>query len=86
MGRVTTVPRLELCGAVVLINLIENILNSLSIKIDNVYTWSDSTIVLAWIADDVNRQKTFVSNTVSKIQSILPEESLESCYKQGESG
>ncbi|XP_011860459.1 PREDICTED: uncharacterized protein LOC105557752 [Vollenhovia emeryi] len=69
----TTIPRLELCGAVVLVELVQSVIESLHITIDNVYAWSDSMIVLAWIAGDVSRQKTFVSNRIGKIQSILPE-------------
>jgi hypothetical protein len=44
----------------------------LTIEISNVYAWSDSTIVLAWISGEPSRHKTFVSNRISKIQSIFP--------------
>ncbi|XP_036147477.1 uncharacterized protein LOC118647191 [Monomorium pharaonis] len=66
-----TIPRLELCGAVILVDLIQLILDSLPITFHGVYAWSDSTIVLAWIAGDAGRQKTFVANRVAKIQAIL---------------
>lgn len=42
-------PRLELCGAVLLTNLCKRITQALSIQIDNMYYWSDSTIVLLWV-------------------------------------
>ncbi|XP_011631066.1 uncharacterized protein LOC105423115 [Pogonomyrmex barbatus] len=45
---------------------------SLTIGIHKIYAWSDSSVVLTWIAGEPSRQKTFVDNRVSKIQSILP--------------
>ena len=69
-----TLPRLELCAAVLLANLFEFILSHTSnlISIDNVYAWSDSTIVLSWISSHPSRWKIFVGNRVAKIQHKLP--------------
>lgn len=39
--------------------------------VSEVHAWNDSTIILAWIAGDPSRQKSFVSNRVAEIQSIL---------------
>lgn len=58
----TTLPRLELCGAVVLVRLLQNVKRAFKIEFDEVHAWSDSTIALAWIAGDPSGQKTFVSN------------------------
>lgn len=63
-----TMPRLELCAALVLSQLIFKVLNSINIKIDKVYCWSDSTIVLAWLRTPPNVLKPFVANRVSEIQ------------------
>lgn len=71
-SKTITLPRLELCGAIVLVRLYQNVVRALKMAIDGVHAWSDSTIVLAWIAGDPSRQKTFVSNRAAEIQSVLP--------------
>ncbi|GAB1864082.1 hypothetical protein CAJAP_05161 [Camponotus japonicus] len=71
-SKTATLPRLELCGAVVLVRLLQSVKKALRISIGEVYAWSDSMIALAWIAGDPSRQKVFVSNRTSEIQSILP--------------
>ncbi|GFW83539.1 uncharacterized protein TNCV_4590401 [Trichonephila clavipes] len=44
-----TMPRLELCAAVLLAKLMKRVETALQMKTPPVYLWSDSTIVLAWI-------------------------------------
>jgi len=44
-----TLPRLELCAAVLGADLAGRIQGDLRIRIDNVQYWTDSTIVLGWI-------------------------------------
>ncbi|XP_024887379.1 uncharacterized protein LOC112464560 [Temnothorax curvispinosus] len=71
-SRTITLPRLELCGAVVLVHLVQGVKKALRIKFDEEHAWSDSKIVLAWIAGDPSCQKLFISNRTAEIQSILP--------------
>ena len=68
--RKITLPRLELCGAVVLAKLVSYVKKSLSIQFDNILLWSDSTIVLGWLHRSPNLLKTFVGNRVSEISSL----------------
>lgn len=44
-----SLPRLELCGAVLLAEIIESVTNNLDLGHLKVHLWTDSTIVLAWI-------------------------------------
>ncbi|XP_076660598.1 uncharacterized protein LOC143363956 [Halictus rubicundus] len=66
----TTIPRLELCAAVLLSKLYVNVKRALSIQFNCTRLWTDSTIVLCWINTSSNTLKTFVANRVSKIQAV----------------
>lgn len=48
----------------------ENTIVSLKFKIDKIYCFSDSTIVLAWIKTEPFKLKTFIANRVSTIQEF----------------
>lgn len=65
-----SLPRLELLGAVLLTKLMKKVSSSLDIEIAAKYYWTDSTIVLAWIAAEPRCWKTFVCNRTSEIQSL----------------
>ncbi|GFR12346.1 uncharacterized protein TNCT_357781 [Trichonephila clavata] len=47
--KLITIPRLELCAWVLLAQLLEKVLNSLTLPIQQIMLWTDSNIVLAWI-------------------------------------
>uniref|UniRef100_A0A1B6KZV2 Integrase catalytic domain-containing protein n=1 Tax=Graphocephala atropunctata TaxID=36148 RepID=A0A1B6KZV2_9HEMI len=69
-----TLPRLELCAAHLLAQLVsyvntqyENVLT-----IDSITLWCDSTVALSWIHTLPYRLKTYVANRVAQIQELLP--------------
>lgn len=68
--KVITLPRLELCAALLLSRLISKIKASSHLSFDSCHLWTDSTIVLAWLAAPSNTWKTFVANRVAEIQEI----------------
>ncbi|GBN86371.1 hypothetical protein AVEN_188931-1 [Araneus ventricosus] len=47
--KIVSIPRLELCSAVLLSHLVQTMRNSLKIQIDSTYAWTDSMIVLSWL-------------------------------------
>ena len=63
----STVPRQELCGAVLLTELLTEVKAILDIPDANVYAWTDSSIVLSWLDGHPRDYKVFVSNCVSFI-------------------
>ncbi|XP_011684966.1 PREDICTED: uncharacterized protein LOC105448210 [Wasmannia auropunctata] len=65
-----SLPRLELCGAVLLAHLTEKAMHALSITVHQIYYWSDSTITLSWIGGEPNKWNTFVANRVAEIHRI----------------
>jgi len=62
-----SLPRLELCGAVLLVNLMDKVIASLNIKIQKKFYWTESTIVLTWIGSPSKKWQVFVANRVSEI-------------------
>ena len=62
-----TIPRLELCGAQLLAQLLHHVQQVLEIPLNSVFAWTDSTIVLSWLVGNPRRFKTFVGNRVSYI-------------------
>jgi len=64
-----TLPRLELLAALVGARLLHYFCQRTFIDITEATLWSDLTVVLRWIRQDLNRWKTFVCNRVTEIQS-----------------
>lgn len=71
--KVVSIPRLELCSAHLLTELIVYVTKSYSDKyvFDATYAWSDSQVALTWVKGSAHRWKTFVANRVSYIQENL---------------
>ena len=68
----TSIPRLELMACLLLSELVEIFLSSISNSIDikNVYCWSDSLGSLFWIEGKNKTWKQFIQNRVIKIRKI----------------
>ncbi|GFU80843.1 uncharacterized protein TNCV_3728811 [Trichonephila clavipes] len=66
------IPRLELCAAVLLAKLVKRVVAALQLVTAELYLWSDSMIVLAWLRKEPMDLKTFVQNRVAKIQELYP--------------
>lgn len=70
-----TIPRLELCAALLLARLLAHEFSVLKelVPIQSVRAFSDSTIVLAWLKAEPKEFKVFVSNRIVKIKELLPQ-------------
>nr|CAH7760137.1 unnamed protein product [Callosobruchus chinensis] len=65
-----TIPKLELCGALILAKLARKVIDSVRIKFDCCTFWADSTIVLGWLRTSPHLLKVFVGNRVAEILSL----------------
>ncbi|XP_026332427.1 uncharacterized protein LOC113239588 [Hyposmocoma kahamanoa] len=63
----TTIPRLELCAALLAARLSNSVINSVRYKFDRIVHWCDSSVVLAWLRGSPTKLKTFVANRVGEI-------------------
>lgn len=64
----TSIPRLELCAALLLAKLVDKITKGLNLDISTVNLWTDSSIVLSWLGTPPFSLKTFVRNRVGEVQ------------------
>lgn len=69
-----TIPRLELCSALLLANLLNTTNQELGIPNLEICAWTDSAVTLAWISTPPYKLKTFVSSRVFQIQEKMPAE------------
>ena len=68
-----TIPRLELCGAVLLVKLLTVTARILQVPEEHWHAWTDSSIVLAWLDGQPRQFKQYVSNRVTIIlQATTP--------------
>ncbi|XP_025997421.1 uncharacterized protein LOC113005763 [Solenopsis invicta] len=68
--KISTIPRLELCGALILAQLYQEIKDVFGFYVTKVIFWSDSTIVLHWLNTSPHLLKTYIANRVAIIQEI----------------
>lgn len=65
-----TTPKLELCGCVLLANLVNRIKKAFDFKSTETFLYSDATTALAWITSHPNHWNIFVANRITEIQQI----------------
>ena len=68
----TTIPRLELCGALLLSKLLETAKASLEVPADSIFAWTDLSIVLSWLNYTPSKLQTYVMNQVSQTIDRVP--------------
>lgn len=68
-----TIPRLELCAALNGAQLAKLLHTELTIQINTVTLWTDSTTVLAWLKSESYRFKLFVGTRIAEIQELTAE-------------
>lgn len=67
----STIPRLELCGALLAAQLSEKVKSSLRLHIDKITYWCDSTIVISWINSTKSHLlKAYVFNRIQEILEV----------------
>ncbi len=70
-----TIPRLELCAAVLAVELADLIQGELDLKLDSIKFYTDSKVVLGYICNETKRFYTYVHNRVQRIrQSSTPQQ------------
>ena len=62
------IPRLELTAAVCSVRIRQQLQRDLEYTIDQEYFWTDSNVVLGYIANESRRFHVFVANSVQEIQ------------------
>ena len=68
--RQCTLPRLELCSALLLSELVQAIQLSLAFPVPVIYLWTDSTITLNWILNPPQKGNQFVLHRANKIRNL----------------
>ena len=75
----TSLPRLELLGALLCARLLGYVCDALKLQNVQKYCWTDSTVTLAWIRSDPSKWKVFVANRVSEIHTLTEPSSWGHC-------
>ncbi|XP_054746100.1 uncharacterized protein LOC129250502 [Anastrepha obliqua] len=67
--KILTIPKLELCAAALLAELVNGIFK-MKLFAGRFHCWSDSSIVLSWLREEPSKFNVFVANRVSAIQQL----------------
>ena len=70
--KVLSLPRLEFCGGLLLVRLLNKIKLSLQVPEVNVFCWTDSSIVLHSLAASPKKWSVFIGNRTSEILTSMP--------------
>jgi len=62
-----SIPRLELCGAQVLVKLLCHVKKTLDKPTTAAFAWTDSTVVLSWLSGNPRRFETIIGNRIFHI-------------------
>ena len=62
----------DLCGAIVA-RLLHHVSETLKIPSSNIFTSTDSSVVLSWIQGYLKQFKSFVANRVAEIMELVPQ-------------
>ena len=68
--QITSIPRLELCAAVLAAQAVEKIMREMDVEIDKATFYTDSKVVLAYIQNESRRFYVYVANRVQLIRKI----------------
>lgn len=68
----TTIPRLELAGALLAAKTYATVAKALRRPISRVIFWTDSSVCLSWLKTDISKLKPFVANRVAAIAELAP--------------
>jgi hypothetical protein len=63
-----SIPRMELTAATVAVRINNMLMKELTIPIDDVHFWTDSTTVIKYINNETSRFRTFVANRLTEIR------------------
>ena len=70
----STVPRQELCAAVLLTELLTEVKGILQVPDADIHCWSDSSIVLSWLDSHPRDYKVFITNRDNSVlQATSPQ-------------
>ena len=72
--RCLRIPRLELCGALLLSKLLDHTRSVFGMSVNDVDAWTDSTVVLSWLSGNPQRFRTYVGNRIAQIVNRIPPE------------
>ena len=67
-----TIPQLELCGANLLVKLMTTTSQTLQVPKENIWTYTDSTVVLGWLSGESGRYCIFSGHRITSTTILLP--------------